>query len=146
MILSKSFGYALRGILYVTYMSNEKERVPLSEIAANLSAPRHFLAKIMKEMVKENILFSVKGPHGGFCINETTLQTPLIKLMQITGEPEQFDSCVLRLCKCNISDPCPLHQQAEPIKRQWHDLMTNTTISDLLNNQQPGFIQSIAIY
>ena len=145
MILSKSFGYALRGILYVTYMSNEKERVQLSEIAARLSAPKHFLAKIMKEMVKESILVSVKGPHGGFCINEKTLQTPLIKLMEITGELKQFDSCVLRLRKCNINNQCPLHNQAEPLKKHWHDLMVNTTISDLMKNEQPEFIQSIAI-
>lgn len=146
MILSKSFGYALRGILYVTYMSNEKERVQLSEIAAKLSAPKHFLAKIMKEMVKENILVSVKGPHGGFYMNEKTLQTPLIKLMEITGELKQFDNCVLRLRKCNMTDPCPLHKQAEPLQKQWHDLMANTTINDLLNNEQPEFIQSIAVF
>ena len=145
MIFSKSFGYALRGVLYVTHMSKEKERVQLNEIAAKLSVPRHFLAKIMKEMVKQKILVSVKGPYGGFCINEKTMQTPLIKLIEITGELEPFNSCVLRLRKCNSANPCPLHKQAETLKNQWHDLMANTTIRDLLKNEQPGFIQSIAI-
>ena len=145
MIFSKSFGYALRGILYVTHMSKEKEKVQLDEIAATLSVPRHFLAKIMKEMVKQKILLSVKGPYGGFCINERTMETPLIKLMEITGEVEPFNSCVLRLRKCNSINPCPLHHQADSLKKQWHELMTKTTIRDLLKNEHPGFIQSIAI-
>ncbi len=145
MVFSKSFGYALRGILYVTHMSIEKEKVQLSEIAAKLSVPKHFLAKVMKEMVKEKILVSVKGPYGGFGIHETTLQTPLIKLMEITGELEQFNSCVLRLRKCNSTNPCPLHNQSEKLKKQWYELMSNTTISDLLKNKQAGFIESISI-
>ena len=69
MFLSKSFGYALRGVLYVALIDKEKRKVRLDEIAEKLSVPRHFLAKIMKTMVKESVLQSTKGPYGGFCLD-----------------------------------------------------------------------------
>ena len=50
MIFSKSFGYAIRGILYIAVMKNEKQRVQLDEMAGKLNIPRHFLGKIMKRM------------------------------------------------------------------------------------------------
>ena len=81
MILSKSFGYALRGILYVALMKDEQRNVRLDEIARALSVPRHFLGKIMMAVVKAGILKSARGQGGGFYIHESTLQTPLIKVM-----------------------------------------------------------------
>jgi len=75
MLLSKSFGYALRGVLYVAMMNASKKKVQLDEMAEKLAVPRHFLAKVMKRVVKEGILSSVRGLNGGFCINESTLQT-----------------------------------------------------------------------
>lgn len=144
MIFSKSFGYALRSVLYVALVSDEKEKTQLDEIANALHVPRYFLGKVMNRLVKEGILASVKGHNGGFCINDTTLGVSLTRIMDITGENQQFDSCVLRQHKCNASNPCPLHKQAEAIKEKWQLLLCNTTIGDLLKKNQAGFIRSIA--
>src|SRR5262245_56326275 len=115
MILSKSFGYALRGTLYVAVMNETERRVRLEEIAERLAVPRHFLGKVMKRIVKAGILTSVKGPYGGFCINENTLQTTLMKLAEISGDSGWFDTCVLRLRKCDGLRPCPLHCEVEQL-------------------------------
>ncbi len=145
MIFSKSFGYALRGILYLSMASESKARVQLDEIAEQLTVPRHFLGKVMKKLVKDGVLSSLKGPYGGFCINEKTMEMPLLKLVEITGEPEEFSSCVLRLRKCNAENPCPMHHQIESLRRQWQTLLTSTTIGDLVRKDLPDFIRSIAV-
>ncbi|MCY7311451.1 MAG: Rrf2 family transcriptional regulator [Chitinophagaceae bacterium] len=144
MVFSKTFGYALRGVLYVALTNEVKPRVQLEEIAIQLSVPRHFLGKVMKKLVKEGVLISIKGPYGGFSVNETTLQIPLLRLIEITGEPEEFGSCVLRLRKCNAQNPCPMHRQIETLRRQWQSLLASTKIGDLLRKDQPDFIKSIA--
>jgi len=109
MVFSKSFGYALRGVLYVAITSEENRRVQVDEIASRLAVPKHFLAKIMNRVVKEGILDSTKGPFGGFSVNGETLTSPLIRLLRITDGMEQFNTCVLKLRKCNKVNPCPLH-------------------------------------
>ena len=111
MILSKSFGYALRGVLYVAKMQGECRRVQIDEIANKLSVPKHFLGKIMQQIVKAGLLRSTKGPYGGFSLAEKTLATPLIKLVEITDGMDQFRTCVLKLKYCDGINPCPLHEE-----------------------------------
>ena len=144
MLLSKSFGYALRGVLYVAMMNASKKKVQLDEMAEKLAVPRHFLAKVMKRVVKEGILSSVRGLNGGFCINESTLQTILIRLVELSGGAVWFNSCVLQLRKCNAKNPCPMHTQVELLRKKWFEVLNNTSIESLLRKDQPDFIKSIA--
>ena len=143
-MLSKSFGYALRGIIYVALTHEKKERVQVEEIAESLAVPRHFLGKIMKKVVKEGILESTRGPYGGFSINAETLQTQLIKLIRITEGLEQFNSCVLHFRKCNKNKPCPLHYQMVENRNQLLEIFSSTTIGDLMKEDKKMLLQSIA--
>ena len=144
MIFSKSFGYALRGVLYVSMMSDENRKIRIDEMASRLSVPRHFLGKIMNKVVKTGILNSIKGPNGGFSLNAKTLDTSLLTLIEAMDGLEQFDSCVLRLRKCNSEYPCPLHYQMESYKKDSLKLFSDTTIGSLLKQDKPDFIKSIA--
>lgn len=142
MFFSKSFGYALRGILYIAMVRTEKERVQVDEIARELSAPKHFLGKIMKKVVQHGILNSTKGPYGGFSINEKTLATHLSVLYTLTNSEAQFDNCVLGLKKCNADHPCPLHGKIQPYKEELQQVFTGTTIGDLLNPGNMGLVKN----
>jgi Rrf2 family protein len=144
MFLSKSFGYALRGVLYVALKNKEERNVQLQEIAEKLKVPRHFLAKIMKRMVQEKILSSAKGPNGGFFMSEKTLQTKLIQLVKITDGTDQFNSCVLSLKKCNSKNPCPLHFQMLNLRNKMLEEFSAKSINDLLDKNNPDFIKSIS--
>ena len=135
MVFSKSFGYALRGILYVAAMSSQKPRVSLDEIAENLDVPRHFLGKVLKRLVKSGIISSTRGPSGGFSLNETTLGTPLSQIVEVSGDQKKLNACVLSLSTCSSGNPCSLHKQAEILKREWNTVLTDTTVADLLNKQ-----------
>lgn len=144
MIFSKSFGYAVRGVLYVALMQDEKRYVHVEEIATKLVVPRHFMGKILKRLVKENVIASSKGPAGGFTINDQTLQLPLVRLVDITDGLEAFGNCVLRVKECNASNPCPLHYQVESVKLRLNSLLSETTIGDLLKEDKADFIRSIS--
>lgn len=145
MMFSKSFGYALRGILYVALMQEEKRKVQAEEIAEKLSVPRHFLGKIMQQLVKAGLLQSTKGPYGGFYLAPGTLQTPLIKIVEITDGIVQFNTCVLQLRQCNNINPCPLHAEMELFKTQLMQVLTETTIEGLLSGDKKLFIDSLSV-
>jgi len=145
MFLSKSFGYALRGILYIAVMQDENRKVQIDEIATKLSVPKHFLGKIMQQIVKAGLLKSTKGPYGGFTLSTETLATPVIKLVEITDGMEQFSMCVLKLKYCNGLNPCPLHHEMEEVKRNYLNVFTNNTIGDLLKDSKSDLLKSLAI-
>ncbi|MGZ5190192.1 MAG: RrF2 family transcriptional regulator [Flavisolibacter sp.] len=138
MMFSKSFGYAIRGILYIAIMQDEKRFIQSEEIAQNLTVPKHFMSKILKSLVKDGIISSVKGPTGGFTTNSRTLGVPLMKIFRKTEGEETFETCVLRLNHCNPFHPCPLHSQIENIRQKLDFVLVNTTIEDLLKKNQPG--------
>jgi Rrf2 family iron-sulfur cluster assembly transcriptional regulator len=144
MFLSKSFGYALRGILYVAVEHQPNQRIQVHEIARKLGVPKHFLGKVMKNVVKHGILTSSRGPKGGFYLNKKTLSTTLFELIQITNTDAQFNDCVLRFRKCNATHPCPMHHRIEVFREDFYQIFTTTTIGDLLNADRPDFIRSIS--
>ena len=144
MIFSKSFGYAVRGVLYVALMQDEKKYVQGEEIASQLMVPRHFMGKILKRLVKEKVISSSKGPAGGFTINENTLRLPLIRLIDIIEGLQGLETCVLRVKACNEANPCPLHYQMEGLKHNLQNILNDTTIGDLLKEDKKDFINSIS--
>lgn len=146
MFFTKSFGYAVRGILYVALMSDEKKRVQIDEIAERLSVPKHFLGKIMNKIVKEKILDSTKGPYGGFSINKDTLSIPLIKVLEVTEGLEQFSMCALGLRKCDPEHPCPIHYEMERLRSELRKTLTDSTINDLVIGNKPELIRNISAF
>jgi Rrf2 family protein len=145
MIFSKSFGYALRGVLYVAMMHDENRNIQVDEIAKRLSVPRYFLGKIMNKVARSGILNSTKGPNGGFALNNATLTTSLVSLLESTNGLDQFSECTLRLRKCNASDPCPMHDRIKTYKADLLSLLSQTEIGSLLKEDKVDFIRMISV-
>ena len=143
MIFSKSFGYALRGILYVAIQQKQADHISIAEISERLEVPKHFLAKIMKRVAEEGILHSTRGPHGGFSITDTTLQTRIMEIAKLTESVNPMNTCVLSFRKCNAKKPCPLHSRFAEIKDLMTDSLSNTTIGNLLDEKNKNFIKVI---
>lgn len=143
-MFSKSFGYALRSILYIALLQDEKRMIQADEIAEKLAMPRHFEGKILKRLVKENLLISAKGPHGGFTLHPQTLSTSVFQIFEITDGLTSFQSCVLRLKECNSENPCPLHAKMVELKIAMKDVLAKTLICDLLEEDKEEFIKSLS--
>ena len=135
MTFTKSFGYALRGVLYIALNSHDRPKVQVEEIASQLAVPKHFLGKIMKRLVKSGILNSTKGPYGGFSLNDRTLSTSLLELATITNSISNVDDCVLRLEKCDSNHPCALHHKMLCYRTEFHHLIATTTIEELFKEE-----------
>ena len=65
-MLSNACQYAIRSILYLSMHSNESHKVGVKVIADELETPQPFLAKLLQQLAKKNLVSSIKGPHGGF--------------------------------------------------------------------------------
>lgn len=143
MVLSKSFGYALRGTLYIASKSDEVRKISIEEMATTLGIPKHFLAKVMKLIVKAGIVSSTRGQQGGFFLNEQTLKFPLVKLISLIEGEQYFNTCLLSLGKCNAQSPCPLHHKVAKFKDELHSVYKNTTIGDLLKGENEELVRSI---
>jgi Rrf2 family transcriptional regulator, iron-sulfur cluster assembly transcription factor len=143
MLFSKSFGYALRSILYIAMKEKEQKRVQVDEISEQLFIPKHFTSKILKKLVKNNLLVSTKGPYGGFGLHKKTLGSNLLTILNVIEGLDMFHTCTLRFNTCNTNNPCPLHFKLEIQRNQLKEVLELTIISELLQPGKKDFIKSI---
>jgi Rrf2 family protein len=122
---------------------DEKRYVQAEEIAGMLHIPRHFASKILKNLSKQGVLISVKGPAGGFALNDKSLSISIYDIVALTDGIQGFSNCVLLFSECNNSNPCPMHCQMAVVKNQLQNTLTCTTIGDLLHEDKKNFLKSI---
>lgn len=145
MIFSKSFAYALRGILCISHTVDGTTRIRVEDISKETGIPKHFLGKIMNKMVKAGMVSSIKGPSGGFSITDKTLEVPLIDLYYLFDGTQLFDECSLHFKTCSDENACPIHFKVKETKDNIQVLLTANTIGDLLKEDRRELLRNIAI-
>ncbi|HSN62356.1 MAG TPA: Rrf2 family transcriptional regulator, partial [Ferruginibacter sp.] len=106
-----------------------------------IDSPQSFTAKILQALTKENkVISSARGPNGGFFLTEKAKKLPVRSILQAMGEDDVLDKCVLGLKLCSETQPCPMHAQYKPIKKQLKELFVNKTIEQLASEIKDGVV------
>jgi Rrf2 family protein len=100
-------------------------------IAESLGAPPTYLAKVLQNLCRGNLLYSYRGKQGGFCLQENGEKITLMQIVIITEGPGFTKDCVLGLKICNDKAPCPMHKQWYPIKTEIVKLLESQTLDIL---------------
>src|SRR5947209_17389598 len=66
MKLSRASSYALHAVAFMAGRKDNTRPVASHNIAAARGIPERFLLKVLKPLVSARLLFSVKGPNGGY--------------------------------------------------------------------------------
>ncbi|WP_313636417.1 Rrf2 family transcriptional regulator [Empedobacter sp.] len=104
----------------------------IKDVAKGIDSPEYFIAKILQEMTRKDLLQSTKGPTGGFHLNETNLNNSLANIVKEFDGDKIFNGCALGLKQCSETSPCPLHDQFKGIRNNLKQLLESTTIRDLV--------------
>jgi Rrf2 family protein len=129
-MFSKSCEYAIRAMIFVAQKSKENVRVGVKEISKGTDSPEHFMAKIMQQLSKRKLLHSVKGPNGGFFMDETDQRRTIADVVKAIDGDTFYTDCVLGLKVCSEKTPCPVHSQYKEIKKEITKMIENNTIAD----------------
>jgi Rrf2 family iron-sulfur cluster assembly transcriptional regulator len=130
-MFSKACQYAIRAVLFLAAHNPEGKKVSLAEIATAIDVPHHFLGKNLQLLVRDGLVSSSKGPHGGFWMTSDNLDRSLIDVIQLIDGPGIFQSCVLGLPFCSSANPCPLHVQAMAFRDGLLYQLKHNTIREL---------------
>ena len=82
-MFSKACEYGIKASIFIAINSLEGKRVSPKEISEEIDSPTAFTAKILQDLVRYNIIDSVKGAYGGFEIDKNKISK--IKLSQIVN-------------------------------------------------------------
>jgi Rrf2 family protein len=137
-MLSTSCKYALRAAVYLTAVSNEESKAGIKQIAEEIQANEHTTGKILQLLVREKIILSTKGPHGGFYIAANAKPIYLIDVVKVVDGIHFFFECGLGLHKCSESKPCPIHFTYKVSREKLFNEFSTITLRDLANDIERG--------
>lgn len=108
-LLSKQCEYALQAVTYLA--AREKQgRVSIKELTSRLDIPSPFLAKILQDLVRKNLLTSLRGPTGGFALARPADSITLLDIVEAIDGTEFTQKCVMGFPECSGTHPCAVHE------------------------------------
>jgi Rrf2 family protein len=130
MILSRTTQYAIQALIY---MATQPPGVAVLNrtIAEYLGSPPTYLAKILQELCRGNLLYSFRGKQGGFCLRERSDKIDLMQIAILIEGPGFTDNCVLGLKVCSEKTACPMHARWFPIRQEIVRLLQGQTLDML---------------
>ena len=137
-MLSNSSKYALKAVLYLAVNSDESRKIMAKNISDPINVPQAYLAKLLQELSRHNIVSSTRGPNGGFYINAQNRETPLIDIVSVIDGDNRLNSCLLSLQNCNNEKPCLLHNFADPFRTDLIKNLEKKTIGDMAKDVKSG--------
>lgn len=140
-MFSKSTEYALRATIYIANKGSIDHKIGIDEISEAIDSPVSFTAKIMQALTRSNkVVSSTRGPNGGFFLTDKARKLPVRAILDAMGEGEVLDKCVLGLKLCNEVQPCPMHLQYKPIRKQLKELFVTKSIEQLAAEIKDGVV------
>lgn len=132
-MFSKSCEYALRAVLYLSSNSTLETVIDASHIADALSIPHPYLSKILQKLTRQNLISSIKGPHGGFYLSDNNMQSTVLQIIECIDGEMSLKSCVMGFEKCSTANPCLLHYQVLEYRDGLKNVLASKKVSDFLN-------------
>jgi len=129
-MFSRTCEYAIRALIYVAQKSKENTKCGIKEIAKGIDSPEYFIAKILQDLVRKRMLKSMKGPNGGFYLEEKDLNTSLADVVKEIDGDKLFTRCALGLRNCSNQFPCPLHEKYKFVRHDIKIMLETSVIGD----------------
>ena len=137
-MFSNSSKYALKAVLYLAVNSSETHKILAKNISEPINVPQAYIAKLLQELSRHNIVSSCRGPKGGFYLSDSNRKITLIRIVDVIDGENRLNSCLLSLENCNNEKPCPLHGFAAPFRTDLLENLKKNTIDDLAVSIKSG--------
>jgi Rrf2 family protein len=111
--------------------SSKNKRIGIKAIAENLKIPAPYTGKILNELVRKGIIYSKKGPTGGFFQTDEGMQQAVLTIIEAIDGLAFFQNCALGLEQCSDDRPCPIHQDFKITKDRFKNILETKTIAQI---------------
>ena len=132
--IARDTDYAIRALMFMGKKSRQKIKtsVTIDEIVNNLGLSERFMRKTLQRLVKNKILSSHKGRHGGFSFLKSPFQIKVTDIITIFQGRVDLTNCVIRGRLCPNIKRCPLRKRLRRISKLVAKELRKITIISLL--------------
>ncbi len=140
-MFSNSSKYALTAVIHLASQTDEAHKKMVKDLSLSTDIPKAYLAKLLQQLSKHQVISSTKGPKGGYYLTEENRKLPVYRIIEVIDGTHRLESCVLGLEDCNAENPCPLHDLVNPSKAILLNTLEHMSIEELAGklNKDNGF-------
>ena len=92
-MISQTAEYALRAIVFLA--DHQGEKFTAEQLSGATQVPARYLAKIMQQIVKADLVDSQRGPRGGFSMQRNPLEMTVLEVVQAVDPIHRIHECPL---------------------------------------------------
>ena len=129
MQLSNTSQYAIR---ILAYMADKKDsQLNATQLAEILYIPYKFLTKIMTDLVKVDLVESIRGREGGYKLKKKSSDIMVGDILDVFNDSIKDEQCVLGIGFCNDMCKCALHDQWMEPKLLLQKMFRESSLEDI---------------
>ena len=141
-MLSQRGRYALKALIHLA-RAPEGESRQTSGIAEAESIPRKFLEAILTDLVRNDIIVSIRGKYGGYRLARPANEITFGEIIRITDGPLALLPCVSRQfykkCDdCTDEATCALRRVMADVREQVSGVLDSRTLADAISGGFTG--------
>ena len=133
-MFSKTCEYAVRALIFVAQKSKDGSKIGIKDISKGIHSPEYFIAKILQELSRKGFVESIKGPNGGFYLENNQLKISIADIVRAMDGDKLFSGCGLGLKVCSEKHPCPIHNEFKHIRENITVMLENSTLEMYLDS------------
>lgn len=134
MRLTRQSNYAIRTLVYCAV--NEPGLSRVAEIARAYGISELFLFKLIKPLVENGLLETVRGRHGGIKLGRPADQITLFDTIRLTEENFALAECFEDGADCPLIGECDLNGALREALGAFFEVLQKHTIADLARKKR----------
>lgn len=129
--LTEAASIGLHGIILI---ARAKNSINVLTIAERTSSSRHHVAKIMQRLVKDDFLYSQRGPNGGFVLKKAPGDINMLEIYESIEGKIEITKCPLDKPICPFGK-CILNNIAQKLSLEFRDYLLSQTLDLYLEKE-----------
>tara|TARA_R110002020_G_scaffold47359_6_gene134780 strand:- start:101 stop:562 length:462 start_codon:yes stop_codon:yes gene_type:complete len=132
--LTRQSNYAIRALVYCAV--NEPGLSRVADIAQAYSISELFLFKLIKPLVENGLLATVRGRHGGIRLGKPANEITLLDTIRLTEENFALAECFEDGADCPLIGECDLNGALREALGAFFEVLAGYTIADLASKKR----------
>ncbi len=135
-MISKTSEYALRAVLYIA-REGDGGSVRANEVSEALDVPANYLSKTLHVLAREGLLYSERGPRGGFRLVKPADEVTLADVIELLDPAMLQKTCLLGMPECSDESSCALHERWKRVREPLVAFFRETTLGEVMAGKAP---------
>lgn len=136
MIISQTAEYGLRAVVLLARTGGALTTPQLAEAS---KIPAHYLAKVLQDLRRADLVSSQRGAGGGFVLGRPASEITVLEVVNALDPLERITTCPLKL-KAHGTNLCPLHRKLDDAIATVERAFGSSTLEDLAADQNGGSV------